>query len=247
MHRIPFKTRAFNEFFLRAFAFFGRWDYVWFRPSHIRCHQATVHDDYAKEVVLPGTLALQDWYCWLGLPARNPRPTWDTLKHYARRATGYMDNEWYVFVLTASNATLRAEHRKWVRFALLGHVTLAAWFLVVLINGRFYCNWLNFLCGAPQHFGLSSNAPDFRLCCRTYISRGLPAFLYWNMQHHTEHHMFPAIPFFNLPKVTPCNRLRPSTGDRGPLEHLEGDVADSLQTARAIRLRSHLRIAEFCR
>ena len=108
-----------------------------------------------------------------------------------------------------------------------------------------YCKWLNFLCGAPQHFGLSSNAPDFRLCCRTYISRGLPAFLYWNMQHHIEHHMFPAIPFFNLPKVTPCNRLRPSTGDRGPLEHLEGDVADSLQTARAIRLRSHLRIAEF--
>lgn len=92
MHRIPFKTSAFNEFFLRVFAFFGRWDYVWFRPSHIRCHQATVHDDYAKEVVLPGTLALQDWYCWLGLPARNPRPTWDTLKHYARRATGYMDN-----------------------------------------------------------------------------------------------------------------------------------------------------------
>ena len=144
MHRIPFKTSAFNEFFLRAFAFFGRWDYVWFRPSHIRCHRATVHDDYAKEVVLPGTLALQDWYCWLGLPARNPRPIWDTLKHYARRATGYMDNEWYVFVLTASNATLHAENRKWVRFALLGHVTLAAlsittchWFLIVLINGRF--------------------------------------------------------------------------------------------------------------
>ena len=92
MHRTPFKTRAFNEFFLRVFAFFGWWDHIWFRPSHIRHHQATVHDDYDGEVVLPGTLALQDWCFWLGLLAWNPRPTWDTLKHYARRATGRMDN-----------------------------------------------------------------------------------------------------------------------------------------------------------
>ena len=208
MHRTSFKTRAFNEFFLRVFAFFGWWDHVWFRPSHIRHHQATVHDEYDGEVVLPGTLALQDWRFWLGLLAWNPGPTWDALKHYARRATGHMDNEWYDFVLPANNATLRGEHRNWARFALLGHATLAAlsiatghWFLIVLINGRFYCNWLGFLCGAPQHFGLSPNTPDFRLCCRTYITRGLPAFLYWNMQYHIEHHMFPAVPFFNLAKL----------------------------------------------
>ena len=53
----------------------------------------------------------------------------------------------------------------------------------------------------PQHFGLSPNVPDHRLCCRTFICSRLPAFLYWNMQYHIEHHMFPAVPFFNLPKL----------------------------------------------
>jgi fatty acid desaturase len=42
---------------------------------------------------------------------------------------------------------------------------------------------------------------DFRLCCRTYTCSWLPAFCYWNMQYHIEHHMFPAVPFYNLPKL----------------------------------------------
>ncbi len=32
-HRTPFKTKAWNDFFLKIFAFIGWWDYVWFRPS----------------------------------------------------------------------------------------------------------------------------------------------------------------------------------------------------------------------
>jgi fatty acid desaturase len=42
---------------------------------------------------------------------------------------------------------------------------------------------------------------DHRKSCRTYITRGLPAFLYWNMQYHIEHHMYPGVPFYNLPKL----------------------------------------------
>ncbi len=26
-------------------------------------------------------------------------------------------------------------------------------------------------------------------------------YLYWNMNYHTEHHMYAAVPFFNLPKL----------------------------------------------
>jgi fatty acid desaturase len=29
----------------------------------------------------------------------------------------------------------------------------------------------------------------------------VPAFFYWNMQYHVEHHMFPAVPFYNLPRL----------------------------------------------
>ncbi len=57
------------------------------------------------------------------------------------------------------------------------------------------------LCGTPQHIGLVPDAPDFRLCCRTFTCSPFIGFLYWNMQYHVEHHMFPAVPFYNLPAL----------------------------------------------
>ncbi len=208
-HKTPFKTKSINDFFLKVFAFFSWWDQVWFRPSHIRHHQVTVHSDYDGEVVLPQRLSLKDWQFWLGLFAWNPVQTWNTLKIYYRRATGHMDNDWYEFVVPESDEKLRRDHRNWARFTLLGHALLAAffiatghWFLIVIVNlGSQYCGWLSFLTGTPQHFGLSSNVPDHRICCRTYTCSWLPAFLYWNMQYHVEHHMFPAVPFYNLPRL----------------------------------------------
>jgi hypothetical protein len=43
--------------------------------------------------------------------------------------------------------------------------------------------------------------PDFRFCCRTYTCGRFVGFLYWNMQYHVEHHMYPAVPFYNLPAL----------------------------------------------
>ena len=208
-HKTPFKTKSINEFFLKIFAFLGWWDQVWFRPSHIRHHQVTVHHDYDGEVVLPGKFTFKDWQFWLGLFAWNPVYIWGVMRTYWRRSMGRLDNDWFELVLTEDNAKLRREHRNWARITLFGHAFLALifiatgnWILIFIFNlGSQYCGWLGFLTGAPQHFGMSPDVPDHRLCCRTYTCSWLPAFLYWNMQYHVEHHMFPAVPFFNLPKL----------------------------------------------
>jgi len=208
-HKTPFKTKPVNEFFLKLFAFFGWWDQVWFRPSHIRHHQVTTHNDYDGEVILPQQMSLKDWKFWLSLFAWNPQGTWNAFKVYYKRATGKLDNDWFEFVMPESNKEIRRQHRNWARFTLIGHWVLAAtflatghWFLIFLFNiGSHYCGWLGFLAGMPQHYGLTPNVPDHRLCCRTYLTRGVTAFLYWNMNYHIEHHMFPAVPFFNLPKL----------------------------------------------
>ena len=208
-HRTVFKSKAPNEIFLRIFSFFGWWDHVWFRPSHIKHHQLTTHHDFDGEVVLPQRFTFKDWQFWLGLFGWNPVATWKTLVTYFKRATGRLDNEWYEFLMPENNKQLRHRHRDWARFCLIGHAVLATvfiltghWFLIFLFNiGSHYCGWLQFLCGTPQHYGMQGDVADHRLCCRTYISTGLPAFLYWNMQYHVEHHMFPAVPFFNVPKL----------------------------------------------
>ena len=208
-HKTPFKTKSINDFFLKLFAFFGWWDQVWFRPSHIRHHQVTVYHDYDGEVLLPQKFTHFNWSFWLGLFAWHPLNTWKTIRTYFLRAMGHLDNEWFEFVLPENNAALRREHRNWARLTLIGHMLLALcfivsghWFLIFIFNfGGQYCGWLGFLCGTPQHYGMSPDVPDHRLSCRTYTCSWLPAFLYWNMQYHVEHHMFPAVPFFNLPRL----------------------------------------------
>jgi fatty acid desaturase len=43
--------------------------------------------------------------------------------------------------------------------------------------------------------------PDFRLCCRTVELNPVLRFLYWQMNYHTEHHMYAAVPCYNLRKL----------------------------------------------
>jgi fatty acid desaturase len=208
-HNTPFRTRALNEFFHSVFAFLSWHDKVWFRPSHIRHHRVTVHRDYDGEVVLPQRFYFRDWQFWLGLFAWNPVATWKTLKVHWRRVRGKLDNSWFEFVLPAEDVALRRRHRRWACMVLFGHLALAAafiatghWFLIVVFSlGTQYAGLLGFLCGTPQHYGLSPNVPDHRLSCRTFTCSRFPAFLYWNMQYHIEHHMFPGVPFFNLPRL----------------------------------------------
>jgi fatty acid desaturase len=208
-HKTPFKTKAVNEFFHKLFAFLAWHDRVWFRPSHVRHHQVTVYRNHDGEVVLPQRFYFHDWQFWLGQFAWNPVGTWGRIKSMWQAATGKFDQSWFRFVIPSENTELRRQHRNWARFLLLGHLALAAvfiasghWFLIVLVNfGTQYCGWLGTLCGAPQHYGLSPNVPDHRLSCRTYTCSRFIGFLYWNMQYHVEHHMFPAVPFFNLPKL----------------------------------------------
>jgi len=208
-HKTPFKNKTVNDNFLKVFAFLGWWDHVWFRPSHIRHHQVTVHHGYDGEVVLPMKLTIADWQFWAGLFAFNPVGIFNVIKYVFRRARGQVDNEWSEFVMPETNEALRREHRNWARITLIGHALLGVifivtghWFLIVLVNfSTFYCGFLSFLCGVPQHFGMTPDVPDHRLSCRTFIAPPIVGFLYWSMQYHVEHHMFPAVPFYQLGKL----------------------------------------------
>ena len=73
--------------------------------------------------------------------------------------------------------------------------------LRMLLRLACYGGLLFSLCNNTQHAGLRDNVADFRLCCRTmYLNRVL-AFLYWNMNYHTEHHMYAAVPCYRLPRL----------------------------------------------
>ena len=66
----------------------------------------------------------------------------------------------------------------------------------------FYGSWMDIiLFGYTQHAGLAENVLDHRLNTRTvYMNRAF-RFIYWNMNYHLEHHMFPMVPYHALPKL----------------------------------------------
>ena len=208
-HRTVFKTRVLNEIFEVLYAFLSWSDFIWYKYSHPLHHKATCHHAYDGEVYLPQKFNFSRWRVWLALLAWNPLTTLALIVKWWRVANGHVDGAWNQYVLPSDTTRLRLRYKRWARTLLLGHGLLACcfivsghWFLMVIFTiGTQYCAWLGFLCGLPQHYGMQPNSPDFRYNTRTFTCAWLPAFLYWNMQYHVEHHMYPAVPFFNLPKL----------------------------------------------
>jgi fatty acid desaturase len=62
----------------------------------------------------------------------------------------------------------------------------------------FYGVWLLNVFGLTQHAGLAEDVLDHRLNCRTVYMNPVFRFLYWNMNYHVEHHMFPMVPYHAL-------------------------------------------------
>jgi Na+-transporting NADH:ubiquinone oxidoreductase subunit F len=71
--------------------------------------------------------------------------------------------------------------------------------LVGLTN--LFGSWLLVTYGYTQHAGLAENVLDHRLNSRTVYMNPIHRYLYWNMNFHVEHHMFPLVPYHALPKL----------------------------------------------
>ncbi|MHB9025671.1 MAG: fatty acid desaturase [Armatimonadota bacterium] len=202
-HATVFRTHFWNEFFMRLVAFLTYTNYVHFRASHPKHHLNTVHAGLDLEVVLPQRVRRWDWF-WMfviSLPA-----LWNTLRTHIRHSRGIIRGEWEERIFPESEPEKRRALANWARVVLIGHLLLAAaflafgqWPLLLLVTfAPFTAGWLNFFTGFTQHVGLAPNVPDHRLCCRTVLLNPLLRFLYWNMNYHIEHHMYPGVPFHQL-------------------------------------------------
>jgi fatty acid desaturase len=65
----------------------------------------------------------------------------------------------------------------------------------------FYGAWLHLVFNLTQHAGLAEDVLDHRLNSRTVYLNPVFRFIYWNMNYHVEHHMFPMVPYHALPQL----------------------------------------------
>jgi fatty acid desaturase len=201
-HGTVFRTKAWHGPFLRLFAFLGWINFEMFGASHLRHHRYTLHPPDDLEVVLPFRFLIRQIFLegfinfkWLRIVLAT---TW-------RIARNRFEGEWENTLFPAHSPERKAPVR-WARILLAGHLLIVVvslafqlwWLPVVLSVAPFLGGWLHFLVNTTQHIGLRENVPDFRLCCRTLTLNPPLQFLYWHMNYHIEHHMYAAVPCYNL-------------------------------------------------
>ena len=224
VHNTMFNTKFLNTFFLHVYSFLN-WDsHVMYWASHDRHHKYTLHPPDDLEVELPYDLSLK---AFLKAGFVDVWTFWSTLKGIIRLSLGKdegttpkrrtsdvtknfpLESQWHLSLFPREEAERRRPLFNWARILLVGHVTLAVtavylglWQLLLLVTFiPFIGRWLWYLCIIPQHAGLQDDVADFRLCCRTIILNPLLRFAYFHMNYHTEHHMYHAVPCYNLGKL----------------------------------------------
>jgi fatty acid desaturase len=205
-HGTVFRTKAGNWIFLRLFSFLGWINFEMFNASHQRHHRYTLHPPDDQEVVLPVKLMLKNFF-QQGFVSYGG--FWWIIKYTLRIARGRFETPWELVCYPPDQPQLRQAPVRWARFVLAGHGLIAAvslyfglWLVPVVVSlAPFYGGWLFFLCNNTQHIGLKDNVSDFRLCCRTFLLTPPVRFLFWQMNYHLEHHMYAAVPCYNLGRL----------------------------------------------
>jgi fatty acid desaturase len=200
-HGTAFRTDWKNDVVYHIASFMVMRNPVAWRWSHARHHTDTIIVGRDPEIAFmrPTDLVMLALR-FVGLPA-----IFHELRILARQAMG---------VISADEADYipedkRAEVILWARvhmaiYAATLAVTLLTWSVIplLLIGGpRIYGSWHMVLMGLLQHGGMAEDVLDHRLNSRTVLVNPVSAFIYWNMQYHVEHHMFPMVPYHALPRL----------------------------------------------
>lgn len=220
-HGTPFRNQTLNALFISIFAFLSWTNPVFFKTSHSKHHQLTLHKGRDLEIILPLKVRPVDVLYWFTF---NPAYVIQQWRTHLRHTCGIIRGEWEERIFPLHNTKSRKALFRGARILIFGHLTLAILFIAIrkpilipIVQFPFYASWLANLCGFPQHAGLKSDIDDFRYLCRTMVLSPLPSWLYWNMNYHTEHHMYPAVPFWKLPKLHRLIRYDMPKPNRGLL------------------------------
>jgi fatty acid desaturase len=200
-HGTAFKTPWMNNAVYITASFMVMRNPVSWRWSHARHHTDTIIVGRDPEIAhfRPPQLVLAALH-FVGIP--------DVFLHFrvlVKNAFGIIGPDEADYIPQAE----RGKAIFWARVFVGVHLgavvwALAAWSLlpVMLIGGpRIYGTWHMVMTGLLQHGGLAEDVLDHRLNSRTVYMNPVSRWIYWNMNYHVEHHMFPMVPYHALPRL----------------------------------------------
>ncbi|TIL35424.1 fatty acid desaturase family protein [Mesorhizobium sp.] len=200
-HGTAFRTQWMNDAVYQIACFMIMRNPVTWRWSHTRHHTDTVIVGRDPEIAVmrPPDL-LRVVLNFFGIV-----DAWHAMSDMVRNAAGIISPAEKTFIP-------EQEQPKAIRIARIWTAIYAATIALALYSGSFlplmlvglprlYGAWHHVMTGLLQHGGLAENVIDHRLNSRTVHMNPISRFIYWNMNYHVEHHMFPMVPYHALPRL----------------------------------------------
>ena len=200
-HGTAFKTDWMNNLLYQIASFMVMRESVVWRWSHTRHHSDTiiVGRDPEIQISRPPNLGAQamslfaigsyrSYFPSLWLHARGRMTADERTFIPESEFPKIFRNARIILAICAATIVLSAVLHSWLPI-----------FLILLPH--FFGTWLMIVHNTTQHAGLAENVLDHRLNCRTVYMNPFSKFIYWNMNYHLEHHMFPLVPYHALPRL----------------------------------------------
>jgi fatty acid desaturase len=200
-HGTAFKTRWMNDAVYQLASFMIMRNPVTWRWSHARHHTDTIIVGRDPEIVAmrPPDLARIVLNLFGILDAAK------AMRAMVMNACGVFDEGERTFVPETEQPKIVLIARVWfaVYAATVATAISMGSILPLMLVGlpRLYGAWHHILCGVLQHAGLAEDVLDHRLNSRTVYMNPVSRFIYWNMNDHVEHHMFPMVPYHALSRL----------------------------------------------
>ena len=206
-HRTAFRTRKLNDFFYIIGSFMNNFEPVRWRWSHSLHHSYTAsidpHDYETEEMIyaektmfrylfgfIPGSLF---FYIHKTLYV-------EIIKHALGIRTKVMNDCIPEDKITKCINSSRIYVLIWLSIIVFSIYIQSLLPIFLFLVPSFFRS-LNGVWGMTQHTGLQGNVKDHRFTTRSVSLNPIFSFIYWKMEYHVEHHMFPMLPSYNLPKL----------------------------------------------
>ena len=198
IHRTAFATRWINDYLAHILGFIVLLPSHWFRCFHYEHHRHTHVPGRDPELAVGKPRARAAFILYLtGLQSF----WWTGISTIAKHAVGRVNDD---FVPSDGRAAVVAQARLYV----LGYMAIG---LVALATGSWapLTYWLVPLAfGAPflrlyllAEHTLLPHSRNMLRNSRTVMTHAALCWLTWHMPYHTEHHLFPSVPFHALGRI----------------------------------------------
>ena len=205
-HGTAFRTRWLNEAVLWLSSFVWGESPTHRRFAHSHHHSYTWHWKVDAQMGYSNPVRLRTYLGdVIGL-----LEFWPRFKLTLRHASGHILERERTYLPAAEVPKVVRE----ARILLAGYLALLAWALIgqtwapllYFFIPRFAGAFGVFAFITTQHMAMNQNVYDHRQNSRSMTNSWLSRMLYWNMNYHIEHHLYPSVPFHALPALNAAIR-----------------------------------------